>query len=115
MSDSDLRQALLGTWRLIGLKADVDGVVKPLGDNPQGYLVYSTDGHVFIQFASRGLRSWPGSNVFDLPWGPRLSALGFDAYCGTFEARDGQVVHHIEFGVLQHEWRQLDSLCGPQW
>jgi hypothetical protein len=27
--------------------------------------------------------------------------MGFIAYCGTFEVRDGQVVHHIEFGNLE--------------
>ena len=41
MSDQDLRQALLGTWRLISCQEGVDGtLVKPFGDDPQGYLVY---------------------------------------------------------------------------
>jgi hypothetical protein len=29
-----------------------------------------------------------------------LAALGFFAYCGTFEIRDGQAIHHREFGVF---------------
>jgi len=41
MSDQDLRQALLGTWRLISCQEGVDGtLVDPFGDDPLGYLVY---------------------------------------------------------------------------
>src|ERR1051325_9874051 len=51
---SDLRQALLGTWRLIKFQADADGtVVKPHGGDPQGCLVYTPDGHVLIMVAAR--------------------------------------------------------------
>jgi hypothetical protein len=28
------------------------------------------------------------------------AAIGFVAYCGTFEVREGQAVQHMEFGVL---------------
>jgi hypothetical protein len=49
-----LREALLGTWRLISVQQSVDGkIVKRYGDNPKGYLVYTTDDHVLIQFADR--------------------------------------------------------------
>jgi hypothetical protein len=106
VSDSDLRQALLGTWRLVRIQDDPDSTpVVSTGDNLQGYLVYTPDEHMFIQFATRAERSWPGPEVFEawsrgavLPL-PR-DATGFIAYCGTFEVRDGQVVHRIEFGNL---------------
>ena len=102
MSDSDLHEALLGVWRLVSVEHDVDGTpVKPLGDDPQGYLVYTPDNHVFVQFATRAERSWPGPEVFELPTAQLLAAVGFVAYAGTFEVRDGQVIHHREFGVLQ--------------
>ena len=94
MSDSDLRQALLGTWRLIGLKPP------NLGEIPQGYLVYTPDDRVFVQFATRTKRSWPGSDVLDMTLHQAIVALGFFAYCGTFEVRDGQVIHHREFGIF---------------
>jgi hypothetical protein len=68
MSDSDLRLALLGTWRLIGFQEPVDGrLVRPMGDNLQGYLVYTPDEHVFVQFATRDERGWPGPEVVELP------------------------------------------------
>jgi hypothetical protein len=92
MSDSDLRQALIGTWRLVR---------HPLADNPQGYLVYTSDGHVFVQFVIRAERNWPGPEVLELTRDrDRLAALGYSAYCGTFEIRDGQAIHRREFGVF---------------
>ncbi|HEY1294881.1 MAG TPA: lipocalin-like domain-containing protein [Chloroflexota bacterium] len=101
MSDQDLRRALLGTWRLISCQDNVDGTpVKPFGDYPQGYLVYTPDGHVFVQFAASERPELFGRSAL----GPALlettaanTAIGFGGYCGTFEVRDGQVVHHMEF------------------
>ena len=85
MSDSDLRQALLGTWRLVDLQAVVDGtLVKPLGDHPLGYLVYTPDDHMFVQFATRAERTWPGPEILELSNAAVRDALGFAAYCGTF-------------------------------
>jgi hypothetical protein len=58
-SDSHVRRALLGTWRLVSFQFDVDGTpIKPLGDDPQGYLVYTPDRHVFV--ADYALRKRPG-------------------------------------------------------
>jgi Lipocalin-like domain len=101
MLDSDLRQALLGTWRLISFQVDVDGrLVKPFGDNPQGYLVYTPEELVFVQFTTRAERSWPGPEVLEMSRPKAAAALGFWAYCGTFEVRDGQAIHQMEFGIL---------------
>jgi hypothetical protein len=98
-SDSDLRQALLGTWGLISWQIDVDStVVKPLGDNPRGYLVYTLDGHVLVQIATRSQRVWPPDpEVLKLPPLQRIAKTGLVTYCGTFAVHDGQVTHHIEF------------------
>jgi hypothetical protein len=101
MSDSDLRQALLGTWRLVSHEFHADGaVVRLLGDSPHGYLVYTPDDHVLVQFGTRAVRSWPGPEMLK-PGLELMAALGFFAYCGTFEVRAGTVVHHQEFGILQ--------------
>src|SRR6266568_5815569 len=104
MSDSDLRRALLGTWRLVSCQQNTDGkLVKPFGDNPQGYLVYTSDGHVVVQWAARERRDLFAASAHGtvlLETTEANTAVGFFGYCGTFEVRDGQVVHHIEFGIL---------------
>jgi hypothetical protein len=106
VSDSDLRETLLGTWRLTNCRENVYGtLVKPYGDNPHGYLVYTPDGHVVVQFAvpERPDLFGPSADA------PRVSvlrktteantAIGFMGYCGTFEILDGEVVRHMEFGI----------------
>jgi hypothetical protein len=82
VSDSDLGHALLGTWRLICSHP------RP-GDNPQGYLVYTPDGHVFVQIAARER--------------PELFRPSVNGYCGTCVVCDGQAIHHMEFG-LRPSW-----------
>jgi hypothetical protein len=101
VSDSDLRQALLGTWRLISWQFSADAF-KPLGDNPQGYLVYTPDSHMFVQVATRAQREWPGPEVLKLSEPQLVAATGFIAYCGTFEVHDGQVFHKREFGIVPY-------------
>jgi hypothetical protein len=110
VSDSDLRQALLGTWRLVNLQETVDGTVaKPLGDNPQGYLVYTKDAHVFVQFATRAERKWSGPEVLELPGSLVRNAIGWGGYCGAFEVHDSQLVHHMEFGFLQRQSGRVET------
>jgi hypothetical protein len=98
-----LREALIGTWRLISWQ-DVDGAT-PLGDSPRGYLVYTPDGHVFVQMAARkrpklfGPSTSPRRGPVLLETTPANTALGFVSYCGTFEVRDGEVLHHMEFAI----------------
>jgi hypothetical protein len=33
------------------------------------------------------------------PAAQRLGEQGLVIYCGTFEVRDGRVIHHMEFGI----------------
>src|SRR5689334_2642974 len=104
MSDSDLRRALVGTWRLISCRENTDGkLVKPFGDNPHGYPVYTPDGHVVVQWAARERRELFAASahgVVLLETTQANTEVGFFGYCGTFEVRDGGVVHHIEVGIL---------------
>jgi hypothetical protein len=81
---------------------DVDGtLVKPYGDNPQGYLVYTPDGHMFVQFATRAQRNWPlRPEMLEPPLPRPMVEMGFFAYCGTFQVHGDQVIHQREFGVF---------------
>jgi hypothetical protein len=82
----------------------VDGkIVKHWGENSQGYLVYTPDGHVVVQFDARDR---PALFVSRIGRGPVLAetteadtALDFAGYCGTFEVRDSQLIHNCEFHV----------------
>jgi hypothetical protein len=89
-SDSDLRKALIGTWRLVNIQRDLNGtLVKPLGDDPLGYLIYTPDGHMSVQFAARErrelFRPFPGMGMVLVETTEANTPIGFNAYCGTFE------------------------------
>jgi hypothetical protein len=101
VSDSELRQALLGTWRLINFEVNVDGrVVKPFGEKPLGYLVYTPDGYVFVNLAARErpelFGGSKGRGPVLLETAEANTPFGFIGHCGTFEVGDGQVIHHYE-------------------
>jgi hypothetical protein len=87
------------------LQSEVDGtLVKPFGDSPYGYLVYTPDGHVLIQFAARERpklfgRGQPVPEPVLLETTEAGTALGYVGYCGTFEIRDGQAIHCREFDI----------------
>jgi hypothetical protein len=103
VSDSELRQALLGTWRLVSFQVEVDGtLVKPFGDSPYGYVVYTPTACSRVQLTAheRPVLFMPSSG------GPVLLETaeanmpsGFIGYSGTFEVRDGQAIHHREFSI----------------
>jgi hypothetical protein len=113
VSDSELRRALLGTWRILSCQANVDGaVVNTFGDNPQGYLVYTPDGHVFVQIADPDRRALfvatrgRGSGPVLLETTEAGAGLGLICYSGMFEVQDGQAIHHTEFHVVpEHNGR----------
>jgi hypothetical protein len=88
MSDAESRQARLLAGKLVSVLDSGNGTtvttcngttVTPLGDSPQGYLVLTPDGHVFVQLATRAERGWPGPEVLELSQGTNLEALGFVA------------------------------------
>jgi hypothetical protein len=89
---------VIGTWRLVSCEThDSAGTVRQtFGERPVGYVVYTTDRHVFVQIM---LSAHPGSAVTDPFSGTSEDcwlALGYAAHAGTYELLDGRVVHHLE-------------------
>lgn len=94
---------LVGTWRLISFEVqDQQGsVTQPFGQNPVGFITYTVEGHMSVQF---GRADRPNLNVSDW-WGAtptELAAAARDyfAYCGTYEYRDGEVMHRVELSLI---------------
>jgi hypothetical protein len=104
MSDSELRQALLGTWRLVSLQTEGDGRCQAAERMLPRYPVYTSDGHVVVQFTARDraelFGSSPGKGLVLLETAKANTHFGFIGYSGTFEVRDGQAIHHVEIKVV---------------
>jgi hypothetical protein len=95
---ANLKSAVIGTWRLVSAErhASDGSVARLLGDEPAGYIVYTEDNHVFVQLMQRGPRRFSGGAIFGGTSDECWKALGYAAYGGTYEFRDGMVVHQVE-------------------
>lgn len=93
---------LVGTWKLERMRTTYDSgrEIYPFGEDAQGWLLYTSDGYM-AAFLSRANRP-----VFET--GEMLSADdaekvrawdSFFSYCGRYEVRGDEVVHHIEASI----------------
>ena len=84
---------VIGTWRLVSSETHAsDGVVR----QPVGYVVYTADGHVFVQIMPSARSSSAVADPFGGTSEDCWLALGYAAYAGTYELLEGRVVHHLE-------------------
>jgi Lipocalin-like domain len=94
---------LVGTWRLVSFEVrDEDGrVTQPLGRDAVGFVTYAPDGHMAVQFgradrACLAVGDWAGATPAEIA----AAARDYFAYCGTYELRDGEVVHRVELSLM---------------
>jgi hypothetical protein len=94
---------LVGTWRLVSFEMrDEQGrVTHPLGRDAVGFITYAPDGHMAVQFgradrARLAVGDWAGATPAEIA----AAARDYLAYCGTYELRDGEVVHRVELSLM---------------
>lgn len=114
---------LLGAWRLTGWSleyADGRAPEYPMGEDAEGFLLYTPDGHVS---ATLMRKARPAS----APASPAEAAAAYAesfAYAGRYSLRDGTVYHSIEIatnpaliGITSTRHIHLDgdllTLSGP--
>jgi hypothetical protein len=110
---------LVGTWRLVSFQArDGDGrVTHPFGPDAVGFLTYTADGRMAVQF---GRADRPSLAVGDWSAAPAAevtaAAREFFAYCGTYEVHEDSVVHRVELSLMPNwvgaEQARLVALDG---
>src|SRR4051812_32404254 len=105
MKSEELREALVGAWRLVSYEATaVDGgeVVEPFGPRPQGLITYTASGHMAAQVMRPMRPRFRRERLEEgLPEELAAAAVGYMAYGGTYEVpEDDLVVHHVEFSLF---------------
>ncbi len=114
-------QPLVGTWRLVSFEVrDESGrVTHPFGQDAVGFITYTADGHMAVQFgradrAPLTAGDWMGGAAAEIA----TAARDYFAYCGTYEHRDGVVVHHVEQSLMPNwvgaEQVRLATLDGSR-
>ncbi|HEU0242498.1 MAG TPA: lipocalin-like domain-containing protein [Candidatus Limnocylindrales bacterium] len=93
---------LVGTWRLRSWVAEADdGDQHPMGDPPEGVLVYTPDGTMITTIGRAGRSPIDGGDMLAGPDAQRLDAFtSFIAYSGTFAVEDGDVVHDVTMSLF---------------
>lgn len=102
MSASPATADLVGTWRLLAwISEGEDGVVHPMGEIPEGVLVYTADGTMITTIGRTGRPPIDGGDMLAGPVDQRLDAMTtFIAYSGTFRVEGGDVVHDVTVSLF---------------
>jgi hypothetical protein len=98
-----LRARLLGAWRLRTWDSiGEDGSIEhPLGDDPDGVVVYTPDGTMVTTLARRDRPPIGGGDMLAGPDDARLAAFGsFIAYTARFRIEGGQVIHVVVMSLF---------------
>jgi hypothetical protein len=94
---------LVGTWRLVSVEnRDSEGsVTYPFGRNPVGFITYTADGRMAVQFGRADrprltVADWLAASDTEIA----AAARHYFAYCGTYELRDTTVVQRLDLSLI---------------
>lgn len=94
---------LLGTWRLRSWESiGSDGDVRyPLGEDPEGMLVYTTEGSMLTVMARRARPRLSSDDLLAGSPEERIAAAEtFVAYSGRFSYDGRHVTHHVDVSLF---------------
>ena len=108
---------LVGVWTLVAYTDEYPGGedTHPFSPQPQGFLIYTTDGFVSAQLMKPGRSAFHSSDWHHgTPEEYRESGSGFIAYCGRYEVDEekGTVTHIPSVALLPNliQGRQVRSI-----
>jgi Lipocalin-like domain len=94
---------LLGTWRLVSFEVRSEGgsIEYPFGREPVGYINYSAEGHMSVQLARADRANLAEDDWLTAPDAEIVEAArDYVGYAGTYELRDGEVVHSVTVSLI---------------
>ena len=102
-----VRKKITGVWKLIGTEVQVqDGkTTYPRGQHPSGYIIYTADGHMFVQIQD-GAEIRPPAHDGPMTEAEQAQAYrSYTAYYGpyTLNTDEGYVVHHREGSLVPNQ------------
>lgn len=110
MVEAHPTEIIVGTWKLQSYVREVLSTgqrYNQFGENPDGYLGYSSDGRMYAIFVMRD-RITPGDVVPTDEEGVKLLGT-MVAYAGRFTLASGKVIHHIDVSWNQ-AWTGTDQI-----
>lgn len=90
---------LVGTWKLERWRTTYDSgrEIFPMGEDAQGWLLYTPDGHMAAFLSRAGRPAFESGEMLSAEDAEKVRAWdSFFSYCGRYEVRGDEVVHHID-------------------
>ena len=102
MSEPLTAAHLVGTWRLLTWVSEgEDGDLHPMGETPEGILVYTPGGTMITTIGAPGRPAIEGGDMQAGPVDARLAAMSsFVAYSGSFHVEGDDVVHDVTMSLF---------------
>ena len=103
---------LIGTWRLISWEnrsVDDGQVSYPLGKDATGYIMYNSDGYMFVAIMGSNRLKFAAEDLLSGTTEEEARAEEtYVSYCGPYEFRGDTVVHHVELSLFPN-WVGVDQ------
>jgi hypothetical protein len=103
---------LVGVWQLESLELrSADGQKTfPMGPDAKGYISYNEDGFMSVAIMQQGRKPFNSNDIRGGTMEEQAeAAAGYLSYCGTYEVKQRQVVHHIEVSLFPN-WISVDQI-----
>jgi hypothetical protein len=104
--------SIIGTWKLVSalLTTLGGGTRKLLGENPNGFLTYTSDGRMTAILGSSGRQPLSVADPIAAPAAERAEAFAtFTAYAGRYTFDGDRLTHHVEVSLFQN-WVGTDQI-----
>lgn len=82
-------ESIVGSWRLVSFerRTEAGAPAFPLGPCPEGFLMYTSDGHISVQNVLPPQATLPGDAI--------TAAEVYGTFNGRYEIRGNRIIHHI--------------------
>jgi len=109
-SSRSLRETLIGAWRLVSsVETDIKtgAVDRPLGDKPEGLILYTPDGYMSAQLSAADRPNFESGDMYKgKPEEYVAAGLTYLAYSGPYYVDEGnRIVEHEMSVSLFPNWR----------
>jgi len=108
MTKSDL----VGVWQLesFELRSSDGQRTYPMGSDAKGYINYTEEGFMSVAIMQQGRRPFESNDIRGGTIEERAEAAGgYLSYCGSYEVKQDEVVHHIEVSLFPN-WISADQV-----
>ncbi len=110
---TSIKNELVGTWKLLSyIEVPIagDDSLFPMGKNPYGVLMYSSDGYMAVQISKEGRLLYKSKDKMMATQEEMASSLqGYIAFCGKYKVDNNNAVvtYHIESSLFPNWKNQM--------